>query len=145
MASVAVSRVIPASPKRVWQLIGGFTTVSDWLPLPEPISLEGGRVRQFPAPEGFPGAEDSDGAIRERLLEFSEAEMRCTYAIYSGPFPFTNHVAELRVFPIEGDPDSAEVQWTTRFTPRGVTEEEATAIFTSMYPLGLETIAKVLA
>lgn len=71
--------------------------------------------------------------------------MRCTYALYQGPFPFTDHVAELRVFPIEGDPDSAEVQWTSRFTPRGGSEEEGRAVFTAMYPVGLESIAKVLA
>jgi uncharacterized protein YndB with AHSA1/START domain len=140
MTSITFIRVIPASPERVWQLIGGFTTVSGWLPLPEATSLEGGRVRQFPPPEG------SDGTmILERLLEFSEAEMRCTYSVYQGPFPFTDHVRELRVFRIEGDPGSAEVQWTSRFTPQGVSEEEASAIFTHMYPLGLESLAKALA
>lgn len=36
MASTSVSRVVPASPERVWNLIGGFHTLPDWLPsIPE--------------------------------------------------------------------------------------------------------------
>jgi hypothetical protein len=82
--------------------------------------------------------------ILERLLEFSEARNALYLRPVPGPFPFTDHVAELWV-PIEGDPDSAEVQWTSRFTPRGGSEEEGRAVFTAMYPVGLESIAKALA
>ncbi|MET7313950.1 SRPBCC family protein [Streptomyces thermoviolaceus] len=32
MASTSVSRTIPASPQKVWDLIGGFGSLPDWLP-----------------------------------------------------------------------------------------------------------------
>ncbi|MFF1966817.1 SRPBCC family protein, partial [Streptomyces sp. NPDC058232] len=41
MASTSVSRVVPASPERVWQLIGGFDSLPDWLPyIAESTALE---------------------------------------------------------------------------------------------------------
>ena len=45
MASTSVSRIPPASPERLWQLIGGFHALPDWLPfIPESTALEGGRA-----------------------------------------------------------------------------------------------------
>ncbi|MEV5548533.1 SRPBCC family protein, partial [Streptomyces sp. NPDC052309] len=32
MASTSVSRLVPASPDKVWNLIGGFDALPDWLP-----------------------------------------------------------------------------------------------------------------
>lgn len=37
---------IPASADTVWQLIGGFDALPDWLPfIPKSVVSEGGRVR----------------------------------------------------------------------------------------------------
>jgi hypothetical protein len=138
MTSIVYNRVFPVSPERVWQAIGGFNSIA-WVGIPEPTSSEGGRLREVaPPPEG-------DGAVViERLLEFSEAEMRYTYTLVQG-FPVTNHLAELRVFRIEGEPDSAEVQWTTRFTPHGVSEKEIIDLWDQLMPMALESLAKALA
>lgn len=48
MASTSVSRIVPATPDQVWQLIGGFHALPDWLPyIPRSTSLEGGRARRL--------------------------------------------------------------------------------------------------
>jgi hypothetical protein len=138
MASTSVSRVVPASPERVWQLIGGFHALPDWLPyIPESTSLEGGRVRRLRNPE--------KDVIVERLVAFSEAERHYAYAILEAPFPVTGYLADLRVYAVPGEAESAEVVWSGRFTPDGVGEAEAVELFTGIYRGGLESLHRTLA
>lgn len=48
MAQAAASIDIPVSPNEVWQLIGGFNSLPDWLPnIPKSQLSEGGRVRHL--------------------------------------------------------------------------------------------------
>ncbi|MFF0751680.1 SRPBCC family protein [Streptomyces sp. NPDC004267] len=137
MASTSVSRVLPASPQQVWDLIGGFDALPDWLPyIPESVSLEGGRVRRLTNPDG--------DVIVERLVGFDETERSYTYAILEAPFPVTGYLSTLRVHAIPGRPDAAEVQWSGRFVPNGATESEVIDLFTGIYADGLEALHKAL-
>ncbi|MGW4405198.1 SRPBCC family protein [Nonomuraea sp. NPDC004702] len=133
MASTSVSRVLPASPQRVWDLIGGFHSLPDWLPyIPESTMLEGGRVRRLANPDGE--------VIVERLMHFSETERHYTYSIIEAPFPVTGYLSTLRVHSIPGREDAAEVQWSGCFTPVGVSESEAVALFTTIFRDGLDAL-----
>ncbi|MFE1290271.1 SRPBCC family protein [Streptomyces sp. NPDC058751] len=137
MASTSVSRVVPASPQRVWDLIGGFDALPDWLPyIPESTALEGGRVRRLTNPDG--------DAIIERLVSFDEAGRHYSYAILEAPFPVTGYVSTLRVHPVAGRDDLAEVQWSGRFTPDGVTDAEVEDLFASIYRDGLDALHQAL-
>ncbi|MER8046720.1 SRPBCC family protein [Streptomyces sp. NPDC094032] len=137
MASTSVSRIVPASPQRVWSLIGGFDALPDWLPyIPVSTALEGGRIRRLTDPDG--------AVIVERLLAFSEAERHYSYAILEAPFPVTGYVATLRVHPVAGRDDVAEVQWSGRFTPDGVTDAEVEELFTGIYRDGLDALHQAL-
>ncbi|MFI6174217.1 SRPBCC family protein [Nonomuraea sp. NPDC051191] len=92
MATTSVSRVLPASPERVWDLIGGFHALPDWLPyIPESTMLEGGRVRRLTNPDGE--------VIVERLMDFSEAERHYTYAIVEAPFQSQKGCAVITAHP----------------------------------------------
>ena len=63
MAQAAASIDIPVSPNEVWQLIGGFNSLRDWLPnIPKSELSEGGRVRHL--------ATLSGDTIIERLERF---------------------------------------------------------------------------
>ncbi|QEU96726.1 SRPBCC family protein [Streptomyces kanamyceticus] len=138
MASTSVSRTVPASPDKVWSLIGGFDALPDWLPyIPESTALEGGRVRRLTNPDG--------DVIIERLVDFNEAERHYSYAILQAPFPVDGYVSTLRVHAVPGRADVAEVQWSGRFNPDGVTEEEAVALFAGIYADGLDALHKALA
>ncbi|MFD9434156.1 SRPBCC family protein [Streptomyces sp. NPDC060002] len=137
MASTSVSRVVLAPPQKVWDLIGGFDALPDWLPyIPESTALEGGRVRRLT---------NSDGdVIIERLVGFDEAERHYSYAILEAPFPVNGYVSTLRVHAVPGKDDVAEVQWSGRFNPDGVSEQEAEDLFAEIYRDGLEALHKTL-
>ncbi|MEU7179287.1 MULTISPECIES: SRPBCC family protein [Streptomyces] len=138
MASTSVSRIAPASPDKVWNLIGGFDSLPDRLPyIPESTALEGGRVRRLRNPEG--------GIIIERLVAFNEAERHYSYAILEAPFPVNGYVSTIRVHAVPGQENAAEVQWSGRFNPDGATEDEAVALFTAIYRDGLGALHTTLA
>ncbi|MFE6049127.1 SRPBCC family protein [Kitasatospora sp. NPDC056446] len=137
MASTSVSRTVPASPDRVWNLIGGFDALPDWLPcIPASTPLEGGRVRRLTNPDGE--------VIIERLLDFNEAERHYSYAILQAPFPVEGYVSTLRVHAVPGRDDIAEVQWSGRFAPDNATDDEVVALFTGIYRDGLDALHQAL-
>ncbi|RFQ16499.1 SRPBCC family protein [Pseudomonas sp. ATCC 13867] len=67
---------------KVWQLIGGFDALPDWLPfIPQSTLSEGGRGRTLKSVDG--------DTIIERLLDFNEAG--CSYTILLGPAPMRDY------------------------------------------------------
>ncbi|MEU8945738.1 SRPBCC family protein [Streptomyces sp. NPDC048489] len=137
MASTSVSRVVPASPARVWELIGGFGSLPDWLPyIPESTFTEGGRVRHLKNPDGE--------VIVERLMAFDEEQRYYSYHILQAPFPVVDYLSTVRVHEISDDENAAEVQWFGRFVPVGATDEEVVDLFTGIYRDGLDALAETL-
>ncbi|MFF2412693.1 SRPBCC family protein [Streptomyces sp. NPDC058092] len=137
MASTSVSRIVPASPDKVWSLIGGFDALPDWLPyIPESTPLEGGRVRRLKNPNGE--------VIIERLVDFNEAERHYSYAILQAPFPVNGYVSTIRVHTVPGRDDIAEVQWSGRFNPDNAADDEVVDLFTGIYRDGLDALHKTL-
>src|SRR5689334_15064475 len=136
MAQASASIDIPVSPDRVWQLIGGFDTLPDWLPyIPKSELTEGGRVRRLTNPNG--------DTIIERLVAFDDAARSYSYTIVQGPFPITGYLATLRVK--ETEDGSSRVEWFGRFIPKGVSEQEASRLFQCIYADGLKALAEGLA
>ncbi|WP_030888025.1 SRPBCC family protein [Streptomyces sp. NRRL F-5053] len=137
MASTSVSRTVPAPPRKVWDLIGGFDALPDWLPyIPESTPLEGGRVRRLTNADGE--------TIVERLVDFNEAERHYSYVIVQAPFPVDGYVSTLRVHAVPGRDDLAEVQWSGRFHPVDATEDEVVELFTGIYREGLDALHATL-
>ncbi|MFI7104214.1 SRPBCC family protein [Streptomyces sp. NPDC050161] len=137
MASTSVSRIVPASPDKVWSLIGGFDALPDWLPyIPESTPLEGGRVRRLKNPDG--------DVITERLVDFNETERHYSYAILQAPFPVNGYVSTLQVHTVPGRDDVTEVQWSGRFHPDNTTDDEVIDLFTGIYRDGLDALHKTL-
>jgi len=135
MANAQATLNTPHSPEHVWALIGGFDSLPDWLPfIPESLSSEGGRVRSLKDPDG--------NSIVERLMAFDEQQRSYSYTILTSPFPVTGYLSTLRVM---ADGQGSRVEWFGEFTPVGVSNEEATALFTGIYEGGLQALAKSLA
>ncbi len=131
MASTIASIKLPVAAGRVWQLIGGFNALPDWLPyIPHSELSEGGRVRTLANPSGE--------AIVERLEAFNDKERFYSYSILQAPFPSTDYLATLRVKP-DGDAASV-VEWSGSFTPVGVSEEHLTQLFHGIYRDGLQAL-----
>ncbi|MDD1136389.1 SRPBCC family protein [Pseudomonas sp. TNT2022 ID233] len=130
MATASATIDIPASAEQVWQLIGGFNTLPDWLPfIPNSELSEGGRVRTL---------QTADGAVVvERLETFDNAGKTYSYSILQAPFPATDYLATIRV---EAQGQGAKVTWSGRFTAKGVSDEEVVALFSGIYQGGLEAL-----
>lgn len=130
MASASAFIDIPASADQVWQLVGGFNSLPDWLPIiAKSESGEGGRLRRLHTPTG--------DIIVERLETFDNAARTYSYSIVQAPFPVTDYVATLRV---EALGEGARVTWSGRFTPKGVSDEAAQALFEGVYSDGLAAL-----
>ena len=132
MANTIVTMEIPANPEKVWQLIGGFNSLPDWLPyIPSSELSEGGRVRSLANPDG--------DAIVERLEAFNDKERFYTYSIMKAPFPITNYQSTIRVQE-HTDRNKSIVEWSGSFTPVDVTDEEVIKLFHGIYKDGLEAL-----
>jgi carbon monoxide dehydrogenase subunit G len=121
---------IPASADQVWQLIGGFNTLPDWLPfIPNSELSDGGRVRTLQTADG--------GVVVERLQTFDNAAKTYSYSIEQAPFPATDYLATIKV---EAQGQGARVTWSGRFNAKGVSDEEVVALFNGIYQGGLEAL-----
>ena len=130
MATASAFIDIPATTDQVWQLIGGFNTLPDWLPfIPKSELSEGGRVRSL---------QTADGAVVvERLEAFDNAGKTYSYSILQAPFPATDYLATISV---EAQGQGARVTWSGRFTPVGVSNKEVEDLFAGIYQGGLEAL-----
>ncbi|MFD4789202.1 SRPBCC family protein [Streptomyces sp. NPDC058459] len=136
MAGTSTYLDVPHTPEHVWQLIGGFGSLTDWLPsIPGSTLSEGGRVRTLTNAEGE--------VVVERLTAFDEEARSYTYTILRAPFPVTGYLSTLTVRDLP-DPGTARVEWSGTFTPAGVTEEEAVSLFHGIYTEGLAALERTL-
>ncbi|MFE2974646.1 SRPBCC family protein [Streptomyces sp. NPDC059258] len=137
MAGTTASTELPVPADRVWQLIGGFGSLPDWLPyIPTSEPGEGGRVRTLVNEEG--------GVIVERLEAFDNASRSYSYSILRAPFPVTGYLSTITVH--EGaTPERSRVEWSGTFTPDGIGDDEAAALFHGIYADGLAALAHSLA
>jgi hypothetical protein len=120
MSQVEASIDIPVSPDEIWQLIGGFGSLPDWLSfMPTSELAEGGRVRRLTNRDGE--------TLVERLVAFDQAARSYSYSFLEAPFPVTDHLATLRVHQTDGGKGS-RVQWSCRFKPNGVSDHEASQL-----------------
>jgi uncharacterized protein YndB with AHSA1/START domain len=132
MASAQATLDLEASPESVWELIGGFGTLTDWLPgIPRNEITDGGRIRRLGTPDGQ--------VIVERLEKYDFAEKTYSYSILESPFPISDYYATLTVK--AGTGGGTRVEWGATFTPKDVPEEKAQRLFQKIFSGGLEALA----
>lgn len=132
MAKASATIEVSATADQVWQLMGGFDSLPEWLPLiVESTMSEGGRVRHLKTADG--------ASVVERLQTFDNAGKTYTYSIEEGPFPVTNYLAKVEVIEVPGS-QKTKIVWSGTFTGAGVTDEEAETIFDGVYSGGLEAL-----
>ncbi|WP_046471355.1 SRPBCC family protein [Allosalinactinospora lopnorensis] len=135
MATTTATIDIPVSAHRVWQLMGGFGSLPDWLPyIPASTLSDGGRVRSLTNEEG--------GVIVERLEKFDNDGRTYSYSILQAPFPVTGYRSTLTVHEVSDG--QSRVEWSGTFTPAGASEEEAVTLFHGIYTEGLAALEKTL-
>ncbi|MDH0744990.1 SRPBCC family protein [Pseudomonas sp. GD03842] len=128
MAKASATVRVPASADKVWQLIGGFDALPDWLPfVSESVAAAGGRIRQLTTQDG--------ARISEQLQRFDEQGRTYSYSIVEGPLPLTDYLATLTVR--ADGAEAAFVEWSSTFTPVGISDAEAEALILDVYNGGL--------
>lgn len=134
MASASASVEISVPAAEVWQLIGGFDSLPDWLPyIPKSELSEGGRVRHLANPDG--------GIIVERLMAFDEVGRSYSYHILQSPFPQKDYLSTLRVQEID-DGRRSRVEWFGEFEPIGVSKADIQTLFQGIYEDGLAALER---
>ena len=133
MAQASASVDIPASPDQVWELIGGFGSLPDWLPhIPQSELSRGGRVRHLANLKGE--------IIVEQLEAFDNLARSYSYSILKASSPVTDYLSTLRVLETDGGKGS-RVEWSAQFTPKGVSNQEASRIYQDIFEDGLKALA----
>ncbi|HHR1325811.1 SRPBCC family protein [Klebsiella aerogenes] len=132
MATTTVSIEIPASVDQVWQLMGGFNSLPDWLPfIPKSVVSEGGRVRTLTTSDG--------GTVIERLEAFDNRQRSYSYSIIQAPFPVVDYLSTIAVV-ATADSNITRVEWSGSFTPVNVSDADAEALFSGIYRDGLQAL-----
>ena len=132
MATASSVIEIPATADQVWQLVGGFNSLPDWLPfIVKSEASDGGRVRHLETADG--------GVVVERLQSFDNVARTYSYSIEQSPFPVSAYLATLQVEALTEK--SAKVTWSGVFTPvAGNTEAAVEELFAGVYSGGLEAL-----
>ena len=73
-------------------------------------------------------------------MAFDEKGRSYTYHILQAPFPVTDYYSTLKAMELNSEKRS-RVVWSGEFTPKGVSDEEASKIFQDIYDNGLKALA----
>ena len=131
MTTASASTRLPVTADKAWQLVGGFDSLPDWLPfIVNSEAMEGGRLRKLTTADG--------AVVIERLEAFDNAARTYTYSISEGPFPVTGYRATLQLESV-GENETL-VTWSGSFTPDGISDSEAEALFRGIYEGGLTAL-----
>ncbi|WP_415675589.1 SRPBCC family protein [Tsukamurella hominis] len=87
------------------------------------------------------GTRGRRGAAPRRTLIPRRARRSYSYTTVESPFPVSAYESTIRVHPIPGRPDEAEVQWSGRFFPGTGTEAELETLFADIYRDGLAALS----
>ncbi|MEE2061537.1 SRPBCC family protein [Rhodococcus artemisiae] len=135
MARTSACIDLPAPADQVWDLIGGFDSLPDWLPfIPFSNLSEGARVRTLTTEDG--------GTVIERLEAFDNAQRSYSYSIIEAPFPVTGYRSTLAVHP--NTDGTSRVEWSGEFTPVDVSDDEVVTLFNGIYTDGLVALAHTI-
>jgi hypothetical protein len=133
MSSAKVTVELSVTPNELWQLIGGFGSLPSWVPGISQSELEeGGRLRRLHDPQGH--------TFVERLERYDSAARTYSYSIVKSPVAVSNYFSTITVTPINGGAGS-HGEWSSVFTPDGIGEKQAEAIFHGLYSAGLDALA----
>lgn len=133
MLSAQATVELNVLPDEVWQLIGAFGSLPDWIPgLSQSKLADGGCVRYLCDPNGH--------TFVEKLERYDSAARSYSYSILESPISISDYLSTITVTPISGGHGS-HVEWSGPFKPLQISEKEARDIFDGIYSAGLKAPA----
>ena len=136
MTKVSMSTKLGVSAEKLWDMIGGFHSLSDWHPAIEKCDIEeDGNVtlRRLTLAGG--------GEILERLEKSDNDERSYSYSIVSSPLPISNYTSTIRVH--EDEDGNARVEWSSEFDSAGAPESDAVKVVEGIYSAGFDNLKKM--
>jgi len=119
----------------VWNLIGDFNGLPSWHPEVHASELEEeGTVRRLVVSGGE--------IVRERVEGHDSVAREYEYSLLESDLPVRDYRARLRVR--ETGETRCRVEWASRFSPHGVSEEEAIQIIGGIYQAGFKNLIEIL-
>ncbi len=136
--SVSRETIVERPPATVWKLVGSFDALDVWLP---PV-----RGSSFTGVSGQPGAIrvldlGNNASVTEKLLSYSAAHHRYSYAFVNSPLPVKNYVATIELHPAAGG--KTLVKWTSTFDAAGAPDAKAKEAIQGIYDAGLTRLAAI--
>jgi carbon monoxide dehydrogenase subunit G len=122
MAADKVEISVPATPDKVWALVGDFEGLGSWFPGIGGVRMDGDD-RLITA---------GDAEVRERLLSKDDATMTQRYSVVEGMPGLERHEATITVAP-EGD--GSHVTWAFDVSP-----DEAAPVMVAIYSSALGAV-----
>jgi hypothetical protein len=133
MSSAKATVDVTVPPNEIWQLIGGFGSLPDWVPGVSQTKLaDGGRVRYLHDAQGH--------TFIERLEHYDAAAHSYAYSILHSPISVSNYLSTITVTPLD-EGKGSHIEWSSIYTPVGISEKEAEEVFRGLYLAGLTALA----
>ena len=143
------SIVIDATPEQVWEVAGDFNGIQRWLPTIAESRLILGKNRQVGAIRELTRVNGTK--VQEKLLEYETDPFSFTYTYVGGVVASTDYFATMTVSGAGNG--KSKVTWKARFKrlaywtdnpPEGQDDATPLNALNKVYPLGLETLKKVV-
>ncbi len=143
------SILINAAPEQVWEVVADFNGLPRWLPTIVESRLILGTNRQVGAIRELTRANGTK--VQEKLLEYETNPMTFTYTYLDGQVGATDYFATMTATDAGGG--KTKVVWKARFKrvaywtdnpPPGQDDATPLNALNKVYPLGLQTLKKVV-
>ena len=135
-AEVTRSITIPAASEVIWSKMGDFCSIEKWHPVIarcEASEQGGATIRKLTTKDG--------GVLVERLTAVDRGKRTYSYEILESPLPVEGYRSTIKVDTLGSS--LSKVTWSSSFTPKGATAEEATAVIDKIYEVGLHQIQEI--
>ena len=137
MAYISMETTLNTTANNAWETISNFNGLCKFIPAVIKSETEGtgvGAVRTLTLENG--------AVIIEKLERLEETAARTlSYSIVASPLPVDSYLATMQVLDFGGN--QCKLIWSSRFEPKGTTEEEAQGVIEGIYSMGFEGLKKL--
>ena len=143
------SIVIDAPAEEVWEVVSDFNGLPRWLPTIESSRIILGKNREVGAIRELVRANGTK--VQEKLIAYEPWNMSISYTYIGGQPGASDYYPTMTVKPAGSG--KSRVEWKARFKrlaywtdnpPPGQDDATVLAAFNKVYPLGLETLKKLI-
>jgi mxaD protein len=133
---VKLQATISAEAGKVWETVGDFNALPKFVAAAIKSEMRGeglGALRTLTLPDGQ--------QIVEKLESYDAQAKTLEYSILSGPLPVQNYRSAMKI--TATGRDECTLEWSSSFTPRGVSEDKAREAIEAIYVMGFDGLKKL--